>query len=45
MVVLASNGEHVVTPAKVMTFQQFQASINKVDATRTVSSSEAARVR
>ena len=45
VVVLASNGEHVVTPAKVMTFQQFQSSINKVDATRTVSSSEAARVR
>ena len=45
VVVLASKGEQVVTPAKVMTFMQFQSSINKVDATRTVSSSEAARVQ
>jgi hypothetical protein len=36
---------HCETRAKVMSFPEFQTSINKVDATRTVSSSEAARVR
>ena len=45
VVVLASGGESVVTPAKVMTFSKFQSSITKIDATRTISSSEAARVR
>ena len=45
VVVLARAGEKLETHAKVMTFPEFQTSINKVDATRTVSSSEAARVR
>ena len=45
VVVLASGGESVVTPAKVMTFSKFQSSITKIDATRTISSTEAARVR
>jgi hypothetical protein len=45
VVVLARAGEKLKTRAKVVTFAQFQTSINKVDATRTVSSSDAARVR
>ena len=45
VVVLASGGESVVTPAKVMSFSKFQSSITKIDATRTISSTEAARVR
>ena len=43
--VLARAEETLETRAKVMSFLEFQTSINKVDATRTVSSSEAARVR
>ena len=45
VVVLARAEETLETHAKVMSFPEFQTSINKVDATRTVSSSEAARVR
>ena len=45
VVVLARAEEKLETHAKVMSFPEFQISINKVDATRTVSSSEAARVR
>ena len=45
VVVLARAEEKLETRAKVMSFPEFQTSINKVDATRTVSSSEAARVR
>jgi len=45
VVVLGRANEKLQTRAKVMKFAQFQTSINKVDAARTVSSSESARVR
>jgi len=43
VVVWLAPRRHCETRAKVMSFSEFQTSVNKVDPTRTVSSSEAAR--